>query len=227
MTGAQRSGGVVAFERQSLLSFFPTPVWIFDLKAADAGRINNDIVAWLDRLASPRPRSTNDLSLQTDHDFHNDPAFEQLRGFVMTAARGVLEFLQLDVDGEEITGCWLNSSPGGTRHADHTHPNNYLSGVYYVQTPPGAGNLAFYDPRPQAHVIAPPMKRGTPFTGSVMTVPVQAGRLVLFHSWLRHSVETNKGEGERISLAFNLMFRAFGERYGRPMWKPKIKPAQG
>ena len=54
---------------------------------------------------------------------------------------------------------------------------------------------------------------------------VQAGRLVLFHSWLRHSVETNKGSGERISVAFNVMFRDFAQRYARPTWKPKIKPA--
>ena len=207
-----------------MLSFFPTLVWVFDLQAADARRVNADILGWLDEIASPRPEPGNDLSLQTDHDFHTGPAFEQLRGFVATATRSVLDFLQLDVDGETITGCWLNSSPGGTRHADHTHPNNYLSGVYYVQTPPGAGNIAFYDPRPQAHVIAPPMKRPTPNTGSVMTVPVQAGRLVLFHSWLRHSVETNKGQGERVSLAFNVMFSDFAERFARPMWKPKIKP---
>ena len=31
-----------------------------------------------------------------------------------------------------ITGCWANINPPAAYHPTHNHPNNYLSGVYYV-----------------------------------------------------------------------------------------------
>ncbi len=47
-------------------------------------------------------------------------------------------------------------------HRLHSHRNNFLSGVYYVRVPPGAGSINFYDPRPQAGVIRPPAVALTP-----------------------------------------------------------------
>jgi hypothetical protein len=34
-----------------------------------------------------------------------------------------------------ITGCWANVNPPGSYHPTHNHPNNFLSGVYYVDIP--------------------------------------------------------------------------------------------
>jgi uncharacterized protein (TIGR02466 family) len=35
------------------------------------------------------------------------------------------------------------------------------------------------------------------------TDPARAGRLILFESWLRHEVPTNRVAAERISISFN------------------------
>ena len=35
------------------------------------------------------------------------------------------------------------------------------------------------------------------------TLPAQAGRLVLFESWLRHEVTPNRAAAERVSVSFN------------------------
>ena len=210
------------FERQATLSLFPTLVWVFDLPASEARTINGGILGWLARHARYNERSRSDLSQQTDHDFHRKPEFFRLNGFVTDAAKEVLKSLDLKTDDPEITGCWINVGPKGSRHHEHSHPNNYLSGVYYVTTPAGADSIIFYDPRPQAHILSMPTRRHTPFTASSMTVSVQPGRLILFHSWLRHAVDPNRAEQNRVSLSFNLMFSSFTERYSRPMWAPKI-----
>jgi uncharacterized protein (TIGR02466 family) len=34
-------------------------------------------------------------------------------------------------------------------------------------------------------------------------VPAEAGKLVLFESWLRHEVPPNPVEAERVSISFN------------------------
>ena len=210
------------FERQVTLSLFPTLVWVFDLPPGDARTINGGILAWLARTARYKERSRSDLSQQTDHDFHLKPEFFRLSGFVTEAAKDVLKSLELKTDDPEITGCWINVGPKGSRHHEHSHPNNYLSGVYYLTTPPGADSITFYDPRPQAHILSMPTRRSTPSTASSMTVSVQPGRLILFHSWLRHAVDPNRAEQNRVSLSFNLMFSGFSERYSPPMWTPKI-----
>ncbi|WP_439816196.1 2OG-Fe(II) oxygenase family protein [Zavarzinia sp. CC-PAN008] len=209
------------FAGQQLLTFFPTLVWVFDLVPAERDAVAGDIAAFLARAGAATPGRT-DLSLQTDHDFHTRPEFNRLGRAIDLAVRNISGFLQLDADRPMVTGCWINVSPPGARHHEHAHPNNYLSGVYYIAAPPGAGQIAFHDPRPQAHVVLPPMKRVTGHTGAVMTVAPAPGRLILFHSWLRHSVDPNEAPSDRISLSFNVMFEDFGERYGRPLWRPRI-----
>jgi uncharacterized protein (TIGR02466 family) len=101
----------------------------------------------------------------------------------------------------------------------HTHPNNYLSGVYYVRTEPGADSIRFVDPRVQARQIAPKVRERNPANSMDAFVNVPAGRLVLFPAWLQHSVPQNTSGTERISIAFNLMYTDFTRRYARPKWE--------
>jgi len=44
-----------------------------------------------------------------------------------------LAFLRVDHPQVLITGCWANVNASGAAHRMHAHPNNFLSGVYYVQ----------------------------------------------------------------------------------------------
>ena len=37
----------------------------------------------------------------------------------------------------------------GAAHGLHSHPNNFLSGVYYVRVPSGGDTINFHDPRSQ------------------------------------------------------------------------------
>src|SRR5262249_23732058 len=87
------------------------------------------------------------------------PQFADFIAIVEGAARGAFEFLGLRYDSFEITGCWANVNPQGGLNSSHNHPNNYLSGVYYVSVPPGTGQIVFADPRPQAGVMVPTTDR--------------------------------------------------------------------
>ena len=84
------------------------------------------------------------------------------------------------------------------------HPNANISGVYYIAAPPVTladdsedGKISFFDPRPRANMNA----LANQFTRRfVAPVP---GDLVVFPSWLEHSVAPFEGAGERICIAFN------------------------
>ena len=71
-------------------------------------------------------------------------------------------FDHLDVQDKyvpEMTGLWGMINPPGSRNNVHTHPYNYLSGVYYLKVPQNSGNLVFLEPKPQAEVLSPPKRK--------------------------------------------------------------------
>lgn len=214
--------GPRVFSNKTVGQLFPTLIWVFDVADAEAERMNGLLLAHLDTIATPRPAQRNDLSLQSEHDLQDRPCFAPLKPKVNLAVREIMQELRIAEAEFMITGAWLNLSVPGVRHHEHAHPNNFLSLVYYVRTPPGGDSIRFYDPRPQAQIIMPRTAAPSPFTASSITVAVRAGQLVVFPSWLRHSVDANAGVAERVSVAVNVMFNQFGERMAAPMWQAKL-----
>jgi len=49
-------------------------------------------------------------------------------------------------------------------------------------------------------------------------IRVRDGTLLLFPSYLEHSVPANASEQERISISFNIMFSSFAQELSRPLW---------
>ena len=98
---------------------------------------------------------------------------------------------------------WANISEAGAFNTMHTHPGMTWSGVYYVDAgeSPGqndSGILKFMDPSPgSAASFLPFLARATPEMKPV------AGLMVLFPSYVPHSVLPHRGSRPRISIAFN------------------------
>lgn len=95
-------------------------------------------------------------------------------------------------------GCWANVLRDGGYNRIHNHPGPVWSGCYYVSVgkpapqPETNGWIEFQDPRP-ANLY-----------GQNERVKPEEGLLLLFPGWLNHFVNPFHGEGERISVAFNL-----------------------
>jgi len=127
---------------------------------------------------------------------------KRIRTHVLRFARQ----LDMDLRGRSVfmTDCWINIMPGGAAHGLHLHPLAFVSGTYYVRTPPGCSGLKFEDPRLDRFMAAPPRRADArPGNRPFVTYPAEAGRVVLFESWLRHEVTANPTEQERISVSFN------------------------
>lgn len=103
-----------------------------------------------------------------------------------------------------MTDCWVNIMPHRTAHSLHLHPNAVVSGTYYVATPKGCAGLKFEDPRMSKFMAAPPRLPKTSDANRLyVTYPAEAGKLLLFESWLRHEVVANPVKSERLSISFN------------------------
>ena len=197
---------------------FPTLLWKIRLEPQLREGIDAKILGALEALRGGLPKLEAGFGWQSEQALHEHEDFRDLMSCVGDAARSVLRFLRIGYDALEITGCWATVLANGAAHRAHSHPNNFLSGVYYVRTHPGADSLNFHDPRPQAAVIRPPVVELTAENTDQVVVKVTDGTLLMFPSYLEHSVAATASDEERISISFNLMFSSFTENLSKPLW---------
>jgi uncharacterized protein (TIGR02466 family) len=197
---------------------FPTFVWRSRLEPAFYEPLNKDLLAFVDALIRAGKGTRTGAAWQSEHRLHESPELSVLVASIEAAVKEVLAFLKVQEAPFRITGCWLNVLDAGGAHAMHTHPNNFLSGVYYLQTQEGADMINFHDPRAQAAVIRPPITELTAYNTDQVVVPVSDGTLVVFPAWLPHSVSVNKAKRPRISVSFNVMFSNYDVTMSPPLW---------
>jgi uncharacterized protein (TIGR02466 family) len=217
---ASRGRGRIAGRLQAsdVIAMFPTLVW--KLQVDD--RLRDSLgVACTGMLADMRrtsPPISPGQGWQSETALHERAELRDLIACIRHVANGILRFLRIGDEKLEITGCWATVLAPGAVHRAHSHPNNFLSGVYYLRTATGADTINFHDPRVQARVIRPPVVALTAENTDQVVVRVRDGTLLVFPSWLEHSVDANASPRERISISFNLMFPAFAETLAKPLW---------
>ena len=205
-------------ESSDVIPMFPTLVWKVSLKAQVRDAIEPRIIAALEEMRRELPKLETGRGWQSEQTLHRREEFRELAACVRDAAKSILRFLRIGHEPFEITGCWATLLAKGAAHKAHTHPNNFLSGVYYVRTRPGADTINFHDPRNQTAVIRPPVVELSAENTDQVVVRVTNGTLLMFPSYLEHSVDANASEDERISVSFNIMFSSFTENLSRPLW---------
>ena len=215
MTTARKRSWI---ESSDVLSLFPTLVWKIQLRAEVHERIDASALGLLHALRQGLPVLQAGEAWQSGHALHGREELHELCDCVSRAAASVLQFLKIGEPAIEITGCWANLYAPGAAHRAHSHPNNYLSAVYYVRTWPGADSINFHDPRSQPGVIRPPVTELTSANTDQVVVRVGSGTLLVFPAYLQHSVDANAGSESRVSVSFNLMFSAFTEGLSKPLW---------
>lgn len=179
---------------------FSTPLTPSDLEVQQAAQ-------WIDarRADTPSPPQRGAFEWVSSPDLHTRREFAWLATAALNAANCYLDRGTFIRDGVEITEMWANVSEPGGQHRAHTHPNSWLSGVYYLSAPPGSGNISFNDPRP-----GPSLLRLAQTSGGTQEFTLQAtvepadNMLLLFPSWLTHAVGPNEATQPRVSVAFNL-----------------------
>lgn len=200
----------------STYTLFPTLVYTARLQQANLRRFNNQLLRECQQLRlddeagrrwSKRNYPGGYTSYNSAHRMHQlSPTFAALERKLARHVGAFTRSLEFDLEGRALTmtDCWVNIMPQQVVHGLHLHPLSTVSGTYYVQTPKGSPGLKFEDPRLDRFMAAPPRKpdcRAENRPWSVM--PAEAGRLVLFESWLRHEVVPNPVKTERISISFN------------------------
>lgn len=111
--------------------------------------------------------------------------------------------------GYNITHSWAALFKKGNYGHIHSHGEADIAGVYYHEIPKDSGGLFFEPP-------APALCDSLVYSkwGHRLTPKVSEGTMLLFPGFLKHGIETNTTDYDRISLSFNILFDR-GDIYGQ------------
>ena len=197
-------------------ALFPTYIHYTDLQRKGAPAFNRELIketAQIRDFDVPGQRwsrknypggYTSYGSMDKLHQFSS--TFVELEKKLDRHVKAFARELEYDLTDRELimTDCWVNVMPEHTVHGLHLHPNSTISGTYYVKTPKGCSRIKFEDPRLDRMMAAPPRKPDARRENQqFIQFPAEAGKVVLFESWLRHEVASNPTKSERISISFN------------------------
>ena len=192
---------------------FPTPLWSW--KVATHGDISPNVRSWTHEHTDGSGR------WQSQTDLHTLEPFAPLCSFILKKAKKALKDFGADTERHgplAITGMWVNHTTDHRfSHETHTHPNNFLSGIYYAAAPPTMGRTAFVDPRPGASVCMPRPKDHNGLNAMKQVLRPSEGSLIMFPAYLPHLVTSGTADAERITVSFNLTFQD-GEMLAKTLW---------
>ena len=107
------------------------------------------------------------------------------------------------VDKLKLQSFWCNVNSYGDYNTLHNHRGSIFSGVFYVDVPDENMGSINFQRSDDIQYFLPPLKTYNNFSGEKATYKPQTGRVLIFPSWLRHSVDGCRSEQQRISIAFN------------------------
>lgn len=102
---------------------------------------------------------------------------------------------------------WININGKHDYNMLHDHQNSVLSGTYYVQVPEqDMGDLVLHRGDNAEFFLTSKVEREQTMSNAMaVPCPVKESMFYLFPSWVKHSVERNNTDSERISIAFNFV----------------------
>tara|TARA_B000000557_G_C20655503_1_gene392366 strand:- start:81 stop:650 length:570 start_codon:yes stop_codon:yes gene_type:complete len=114
---------------------------------------------------------------------------------------------EITVKKLEILGYWININTPNSYNRIHNHPASHFSGVYYVQVPDDSGTIYFENPHTfEAFAEIQSYTDRFKYDSTqyhYLDVTGREGTLLMFPSYLKHGVQENKSESDRISISFN------------------------
>ena len=143
-------------------------------------------------------------------DLHTLEEFEDVTELFLQQSEEVLNYYEVDRESHYLTTMWANIAiKPEYSHQLHVHPNSMFSGVFQVSMPDNCTGTSFADPRPGARMIEPTYSKMSAINAGVANPPGEEGQLIIFPSYLPHSVHSIsdgfKGRKNRITISFNVM----------------------
>ncbi|SVC53099.1 uncharacterized protein METZ01_LOCUS305953 [marine metagenome] len=187
--------------------FFSTPIW--STKIDNYKDVNEELYSYIKNLREQNPEGIKKSNFNGWHSKDFDLNDETPKKFIYAVSSNInTAFNDMDWDIEKqiikIRSIWAIINEKGAFNERHHHGNSALSAAYYVRAPKDCGDIEFYDPRPAPVYSHPIAKKPNILNATVNSITPDEGMLVLFPSYLDHSVRQNLSSDKRIVISFNV-----------------------
>jgi len=186
---------------------FPTPVWTIQLD--NFKKINDEMYKYIKSQQKIDSVGVTKSNVKGWHSNEFDLKDKEPKNFI-TFILPAIEQVMTDMNWEKqkqiakINNMWAIINIGGSANLRHQHGNSTISGAYYVKAPVKSGDIVFYDPRPAPVYSHPNVVNPNLLNAQVNSISPKEGALVLFPSYVDHSVNENLSNQERIVISFNM-----------------------
>ncbi len=187
--------------------FFPSPVWTFQIN--NYKMINEEMYKFIKNSQMKDQVGINKSNIKGWHSKDFDLQEDTPKNFINFILPSI-EKVILDMNWEKqkqkinINNMWAIINTGGAANLRHQHGNSTISGAYYVRAPKNCGDIVFYDPRPAPVYSYPNAINPNLLNAQINGISPNEGGLVMFPSFLDHSVNENLSKEERIVISFNI-----------------------
>jgi uncharacterized protein (TIGR02466 family) len=191
-----------------VLELFPTPVF-----ASQIPLEFSKVVPWLfkQEMLSEEVDSPNYGERSKNSYILDEPESKDLKNYILGLVNQYGKMLGYEYDSYRFGQSWVSYKHPGQHHTMHSHPNSLISGVFYFGEPTdktpaikfhkleGGFNVSYLSPKFVKD------KRELKYAQKEFSIEFTPGLLLLFPSYLHHSVPLNKTDKTRCSLAFNIV----------------------
>jgi uncharacterized protein (TIGR02466 family) len=182
--------------RLEIHNLFPTALGMFDI-----GRVLTEDETSFIKKQDRRPNMGNTTSV--DVLILKNAELASIKSFIEKSISEYFEgvYAPKNETHLRITQSWCNYTEQGQFHHKHSHPNSFISGVFYIKANEDTDKIYFYKDGFQQ--LKTPTKEWNTYNSDSWWMPVYSGRLFIFPSHLTHMVESVESMDTRISLSFN------------------------
>ena len=184
-----------------IIDLFPTPLFITNINT----QLNPRYKEYL--LNSPKIANMGNTRGEDGYVL-NQPMFGEIKQFIMLNIKEYISKIYGNVELDiYITQSWANYTEPKQFHHKHSHPNSFISGVFYISAIKGEDMIKFYKERNSAFDIYTTTRNN--YNSNDVAILVETGDLVLFPSNFTHMVPQTTSNETRISIAFNTFIRGY------------------
>jgi uncharacterized protein (TIGR02466 family) len=137
----------------------------------------------------------------------NSPELKRIKSFFKETINKFKENV-LEIKNElYMTNSWFTINDKQHFHHKHSHPNVFLSMIYYVQCE--SGNLEFYikSSLQEGFNFDYTVKNYNIFNCTKWTLKTKTNDIVIFPGWIDHKTTPNLSNEKRIALVANFFIR--------------------
>ena len=182
-----------------IMDLFPTPLYINNINVPLINQQKNYL------LNLPKILNMGNLRSESGYIFEY-PLFAELKKTINDHIKEYVNILYPNTNIDVyITQSWANYTEPSQYHHKHSHPNSFISGVFYVNAIKNEDMIKFYKDLP--FVFQFNHNQPNNYNSGDVAILVETGDLVLFPSNFQHNVPPTTSKETRISISFNTFIR--------------------